>query len=131
MILSYLVNVDKLLDLRKILSQNIRNARLSLHISQAKLAEYAEISVPHMVDIEYCKTWVSDKTLASIARALNMPPHELLIPPQKEQPARTGRQGKALKQTAELINAKKKLLRKQAGEAMDNLILEIVRTYGE
>ena len=123
--------MDKQPDLRKILSQNIRNARAALHISQAKLAEFADISVSYMVDIEYCKTWVSDKTLVNIARALNMPPHELLAPPKNGPPEKSGRQDKTMKRTAELIKSKKNLLRKQTGEAMDNLILEIVRIYGE
>jgi transcriptional regulator with XRE-family HTH domain len=110
-----------------ILSQNIRRARTSLHISQAKLAEFADISVSHILDIEYCKTWVSDKTLHSIARALNMDAYELLIPERSKKDTKSGGQNGDLPRTAAIIKAKKKELRKKTDEAMDNLILEILK----
>ncbi|MDR0313983.1 MAG: helix-turn-helix domain-containing protein [Treponema sp.] len=113
-------------DLRKILSQNIRKTRTALHISQAKLAEYADISVPHMVDIEYCKTWVSDKTLDRIACALNMEVFELLTPEKKDE---SNRKNDTVRQTAEFINMKKKQLRKNVGEAMDDLLMGIIKLH--
>jgi transcriptional regulator with XRE-family HTH domain len=119
--------VEKPQDLRTILSQNIRRARASLHISQAKLAEFADISVSHILDIEYCKTWVSDKTLHSIARALNMDAYELLIPERPKKDAKSGGQNGDLQRTAAIIKAKKRELRKKTDEAMDNLILEILK----
>jgi len=124
--------VKKLPDLRKILSENIRKNRTALHISQEKLAESAGISMPYMRDIEYCKTWVSDKTLSQIAQALNIEAYELLLPP--ESPKAKGQSGQnaaTMRQTAGLINAKKRELRKRAGEAMDDLILEIVKLHGK
>jgi transcriptional regulator with XRE-family HTH domain len=63
--------VKKSYDLRKILSGNIRAVREALHITQAKLAEHADIALPSLIGIEHRKTWVSDKTLIKIARALN------------------------------------------------------------
>ncbi|MCL2008335.1 MAG: helix-turn-helix domain-containing protein [Treponema sp.] len=117
-------------DLRKILSQNIRNARSSLHISQAKLAESAGISFSHMLDIEYCKSWVSEKTLAGIADALSMEPYELLIPEKTEKNGKSKRNNTNLQKTAELIKEKKRELRKTTGEAMDSLILEIIKLNG-
>ena len=87
-------------DLRKILSQNIRDNRGALHISQAKLAESADISVSHVVDIEYCKTWVSDKTLNSIAKALNLEAYELLMP---EKNGKKTEEGQALQRIADII----------------------------
>ena len=66
-------NVD--LSLRKILSENIRNRRKELHLTQDRLAENADISLP---DIEHCKTWVSDKTLIKLAKALGKKPSDLL-----------------------------------------------------
>ena len=130
MILSYLLDVDKSKDLRKILSQNIRNARSSLHITQAKLAEYADISVPHMLDIEYCKTWVSDKTLQNLAKALNKEAWELLSPGVVDLPK--GRKVAAVKQEemqriADLVVTKKEILRRAADEAMEDLVMEIIR----
>ena len=72
------------LSLRKILSQNIRIFRKNLHLTQERLAENADISLPYLSDIEHCKTWVSDKTLLKLSKALNPTPSELLnenIPP--------------------------------------------------
>ena len=130
MLLPYSLDVGKIGDLRKILSENIRKNRASLHVSQAKLAEYADISVSHMLDIEYCKTWVSEKTLSQIAHALNMEAYELLIPEIDEKKEKSGGKNRPLQQTAELIKAKKKLLRKKVDETMDDLMLEIIKLSG-
>jgi transcriptional regulator with XRE-family HTH domain len=131
MLLPYSLDVGKIRDLRKILSENIRKNRASLHISQAKLAEHADISVSHMLDIEYCKTWVSEKTLSKIAQALNLEAYELLIPESNEKKEKSGGKNRSLQQTAELIKAKKRLLRKNLDETMDDLILEIIKTNGK
>jgi len=122
--------VGKLRDLRKILSENIKKSRAALHINQEKLAESADISMSHIRDIECCKTWVSDKTLSQIARALNVEAYELLIPEGPKEGGQAGRNTAAMRQTAGLINAKKRELRKQTSEAMDDLILEIVKLQG-
>jgi transcriptional regulator with XRE-family HTH domain len=113
-------------DLRKILSQNIRNARELLHISQAKLAESSGLSVSHIVDIEYCKTWVSDKTLNNIATALNLEAYELLMPEKSEQNTVERR---ALRRIADIIKVKKTLLRQKTSEIIDDLMLEIIKNY--
>jgi transcriptional regulator with XRE-family HTH domain len=123
--------VEKSKNLRKILSENIRKNRTALHISQAKLAESADISVSHILDIEYCKTWVSEKTLAKIAQALNMEAYELLIPGNAEKKEKSGGSNRSLQQTAELIKARKRLLRKNVDESMDNLMLDIIKLSGK
>ena len=125
-----LLDVRKLRDLRKILSENIRKSRVALHISQEKLAESADISMSHIRDIEYCKTWVSDKTLSQIAQALNVEAYELLIPEKDEKREKPGGKKKALQQTAELIKAKRRLLRREVDETMDDLMLEIINLNG-
>ncbi len=66
------------LHLRKILATNIRNLRAKYHLTQERLAENAEISLPYLSDIEHCKTWVSDKTLMKLAKALHTEPSQLL-----------------------------------------------------
>ena len=104
---------------------------MSLHISQAKLAEHAGISVPHMLDIEYCKTWVSDKTLSNIAQALNMEVYELLIPAGNEKTKEAKPENKILRKTAELIKSKKSQMRKNVNATMDDLILEIIKLHSE
>jgi transcriptional regulator with XRE-family HTH domain len=117
------------IDLRKILSGNIRTARENLHITQARLAEYADISLPYMTDIEYCKTWVSDKTLMSIAKALNMEAYELLRPLDGESPAGGAEKGTNLHLITELISDKKRILKKATEESLDDLILQIIQLY--
>lgn len=76
--MTYFINMNQG-DVRKMLAQNIKNRRKLLGITQARLAELAEISEPYMNDIERCQTWVSDKTLAKLAWALNVELHELFI----------------------------------------------------
>ena len=66
------------INLRQILSSNIRALRARYHLTQEKLAENAEISLPYLSDIEHCKTWVSDKTLIKLAKALRTSPASLL-----------------------------------------------------
>ena len=123
--------MEKSLYLRKILAENIRSARASLHISQEKLAEHAFISVPYMRDIEYYKTWVSETTLENIARALNMEAYELLIPKKSREAERPDRSKTTLRKTTELVTTKKRELRKKVGEIMDDLILEIIQIHNK
>jgi len=98
-----------------------------LHISQEKLAESTNISVSHIIDIEYCKTWVSDKTLNSIAKTLNLAAYELLIPENEQNKA----ENKVLQRIANIIKVKKTLLKQKTGEIIDDLMLEIVKNYKE
>ena len=70
----------KLINLRKILSLNIKRHRELLGFSQEKLAEKAGISSNMVRDIEGCRTWVSDKTLINIAEALKTDIYRLLMP---------------------------------------------------
>jgi len=65
---------------RKILSSNLKKYREKLGLSQEKLAEKAKISTMMVKDIEACRTWVSDKTLESLAAALNTDIYLLLMP---------------------------------------------------
>jgi transcriptional regulator with XRE-family HTH domain len=119
------------LDLRAILSQNIRNARGTLHITQAQLAEYSNISLSYMIDIEHCKTWVSDKTLRNIAKALNREAYELLIPLEKESALAPDRKRHVLEQITVLINAEKAALKQKLDEGMEDVLRQIVLFYAE
>jgi transcriptional regulator with XRE-family HTH domain len=65
---------------RKILSSNLKKYREKLGLSQEKLAENAEISTIMVKDIEACRTWISDKTLESLATALKTDIYRLLMP---------------------------------------------------
>jgi transcriptional regulator with XRE-family HTH domain len=116
-------------DLRTILSRNIKNAREALHITQAKLAEYADLSLSSVIDIERCRTWVSDKTLTNIARALNRDVYQLFVPPE---PAAAGpdREKDRTEHLAALIHAQKLALRKGSDERMEELLRDILQLYG-
>ena len=48
--------------------------------SQEKLAEAVGLSDQTINDIEGCRTWVSDKTIVKIARALETEVYQLLFP---------------------------------------------------
>jgi transcriptional regulator with XRE-family HTH domain len=71
---------EEIFNLRKILSTNIKDQRAILGITQEKLAEKADISANMMNDIEGCRTWVSDKTLIRLAKALETEIFRLLLP---------------------------------------------------
>jgi len=66
--------------LRKSLSANIKHYRAKLGFSQEKLAETVGLSDQTINDIEGCRTWVSDKTIIKIARALNIEVYQLFFP---------------------------------------------------
>ncbi|GHT86814.1 hypothetical protein FACS1894137_12930 [Spirochaetia bacterium] len=121
--------VQESIDLRKTLSNNIRTARESLHITQARLAEYADISLPYMANIEYCKTLVSDKTLMRIAKALNMEAYKLLRPLDGEANAGDAEKGTDLHRIAELVSDKKKTIKKAVEESLDDLISQIIKLH--
>ncbi|MBQ9238068.1 MAG: helix-turn-helix transcriptional regulator [Treponema sp.] len=113
--------------LRSILAHNIKRRRKELHLTQVKLAEYAGISEPYMNDIERCQTWVSDKTLTNLARALHIEVYKLLIP-HKESRTESGEadiSGRAYT----LMSAKKKDLHKYIDQTFELAIREIIPLY--
>jgi transcriptional regulator with XRE-family HTH domain len=71
---------DKALAIRKTVATNIKRFREMEGITQENLAEKAGISTPMMCDIEGCRTWISDKTLARLSTALKIETYRLFIP---------------------------------------------------
>ena len=63
--------------LRQILAKNIKNHRNLLGISQAKLAEIADIAPGYVAMIELEKSFPSDEVLERISAALKIEPTEL------------------------------------------------------
>ena len=117
-------------DLRTILAKNIKNARGTLHITQEKLAEYADLSLSSIIDIERRRTWVSDKTLRNIARALNMEAYQLLVPPEKDAAVDgPDREKQLLEQIAALVRERQTVLRKTIDKSMEDLMLQIIQIY--
>jgi transcriptional regulator with XRE-family HTH domain len=111
-------------DLRKVLSTNIRHIRKTLGLTQAQLAIDAEISLSYLTDIERCKTWVSDKTLQNLSRALRTEvfhlfnPHEII--------AHDGSKSSITMDYIEkLINRQKMLLSTTIAANMDELLEQI------
>jgi len=70
----------KKLDLRQILSANIKEQRQNLGISQEKLAEMAGLSWQTVNSIECQRTWVSDNTLEALAAVFKIETFQLLMP---------------------------------------------------
>lgn len=124
--------MNELTDLRKILSKNIRTARENLRITQARLAEYSGISLPYLLDIEYCKTWVSDKTLTNIARALHVEAYELLINREAPEDSPAGKENdeaRHLREIIALIEMKQKALKQTSDDIMSDLLSQILMIY--
>jgi transcriptional regulator with XRE-family HTH domain len=117
-------------DLRTILAKNIKNARGTLHITQEKLAEYADLSLSSIIDIERRRTWVSDRTLLNIARVLNMEAYQLLVPPDKDTATDDpDREKQLLEQIAALVRERQITLKKTIDKGMEDLMLEIIQIY--
>jgi len=70
----------KKLDLRQILSANIKEQRQILGASQEKLAEMAGLSWQTVNSIECQRTWVSDNTLEALASVFKIETFQLLMP---------------------------------------------------
>jgi transcriptional regulator with XRE-family HTH domain len=121
--------VEETKDLRTILAQNIRSERKALHLTQEKLAEFADISFPHLVDIERRRTWISDKTLSNIARALNREPYELLRAGRQEDEPGERPAKPEIQKIVELIEAKKKELWKDHEAVFKSLVRDLARLY--
>jgi transcriptional regulator with XRE-family HTH domain len=67
-------------DLRRILAANLKKHRNMLGLSQEKLAEMAGLSWQTVNSIECQRTWVSDRTLESLAETLKIETFQLLLP---------------------------------------------------
>jgi transcriptional regulator with XRE-family HTH domain len=65
---------------KKLLASNIKYLRKKRGFSQESLAEVAYLSAQTISDIEGYRTWVSDKTLENLARALNVSVSQLFMP---------------------------------------------------
>ena len=63
-----------------ILGANVKQFRERLDLSQAELAERAEISVPFLSDVERGKKWISLYTMLKLANIFQVEIYELLKP---------------------------------------------------
>jgi transcriptional regulator with XRE-family HTH domain len=70
-------------ELRAVLGKNLKIFRACRGMSQAALAEKAEISITFLSDIERGNKWPYMETLINLAAALNIEVYELLMPETK------------------------------------------------
>ena len=107
--------------LRRTLSNNIREFRRDLHLTQEQLAENADISLSYLADIEHCKTWISDRTLMKLSRALHRQPFELLVEAESDS-ERTN-----IREISDIIYNEKKELIKNVSDICDRTIQKIMK----
>jgi transcriptional regulator with XRE-family HTH domain len=67
-------------NLRRLLSQNIKQFRIVRGFSQADLSEKANISIPFLSAIECGNKWPSPDKLMSISKALDVEVYDLFKP---------------------------------------------------
>lgn len=65
-------------NLKKVLSNNIKSARLSSNLTQEQLAEISNISVNFLKDIEQCQSVGSLLTFVKLCKSLKIMPNRLL-----------------------------------------------------
>jgi transcriptional regulator with XRE-family HTH domain len=116
------------MDLRKILAENLKRERKTRGLTQADLADRAKISLPHMTEIEQCKTWVSDKTLTCLADALHVNAFELLRPAQTaltgQPPTSEEERTQQIVRLEACINTERKRLKEAADASMNHLLAD-------
>lgn len=66
--------------IRTVIAGNVKKYRKLWKLTQENLAELADVSNTYIANIECGKTWISDKTLEKIAKALHVDEYLLLIP---------------------------------------------------
>jgi transcriptional regulator with XRE-family HTH domain len=67
-------------DIRALLSKNLKRLRAKKKLSQLNLSVKAGLAPNFINDIENGKKWLSPKTLAALAVALDTKPHEFFAP---------------------------------------------------
>lgn len=71
---------------RKVLSQNLKYARVMMGLSQEEMAERAKLHRTQIGAIERGATGASIDTLGMLAHAIGVAPNVLLLPPSEAQP---------------------------------------------
>jgi len=69
----------KTLEIRRILSKNVKEQRKKLGLTLEKLAELTGMAVQTINDIEGGRRWVSDSTITKLSKALRIESYQLLI----------------------------------------------------
>lgn len=117
------LNEDNSDELRKTLANNIRLYRKDLHLTQEQLAENADISLSYLADLEHCKTWISDKTLLKLAKALHKKAFELL---REDKTINKENSKTDIQKISDILYSEKKELVKTVSEICDKTIQNIM-----
>ena len=111
-----LIMTDKSLEIRGILSKNLKEQRKKLGYSQEKFAEISGLSVQTVNDIEGGRKWVSDKTISKLSAALQIECYQLLMPEFKTQ------NRKETNSTQQLLELMKNLKKDIDSQIIDHFI---------
>jgi transcriptional regulator with XRE-family HTH domain len=104
-------------EIRAVLAQNIKAFREHRQWSQADLAEYADISIPFLSEIERSNKWPYPDTLAKIARALNVEIYEFF---RKQTPSGSKERDFIRSIVKEIVIAQKEAADKITTQYLDN-----------
>jgi len=115
----------KTLEIRNILSKNLKEQRKKLGFSREKFAEISDLSVQTINDIEGGRKWVSDKTITKLSAALHIECYQLLIPEfisqnKKEEPP--------AKRLLELMKKLKKSVNYQVNSKIDDHFTDFIKS---
>lgn len=116
-------------NLRQVLAQNIKRRRKELGITQARLAEYADISETHMNSLERSETWIGETTFQKIAEALHTKPYKLLIPQEDFDNVNSVAADKINSKTYSVIHTSKQELYKHIDTTVELAIRQIAALY--
>jgi transcriptional regulator with XRE-family HTH domain len=71
------------MDLRDVLAANLRRLRNEKGLAQDDLAYEAKVSRSYLSQLEKGTSYASLKILEKLAKALDVEPYELIVPPKK------------------------------------------------
>lgn len=109
-------------ELQAVFSQNIKDGRTRLGLSQLKFAEKAELSVGYICDLESGRRWGTPETFTKLAAALGVEPFRLLmhLPDADADSANNADLCRKIVAAAEL----EEQLRKNLSEAVDAAVMK-------
>lgn len=121
--------MEKKETLRNILGKNIRARRTLLGMSQAMLAEKADISNLHINEIERGLSWVSSGTLENISDALKIETYKLLIPTVKPAPLEKMTETQLKESAASVIDSTKEDIYGKVSAVLDEAVKQIAEIF--
>lgn len=121
--------MEKKETLRSILGKNIRARRTELRLSQATLAEKADVSNLHINEIERGLSWVSSGTLENISDALEIETYKLLIPTVKPAPSEKMSKAQLKESATSVIDSTKEEIYGKVSAVLDDAVKQIADIF--